>query len=95
MSAQKKEQLGFRYTYKLCHNYIALGKTQWLLVIYLRLRMDFELILSSFLLLFFAVNATQQNRGHFGVVKSTSSFLQKVYNNIFRLAKYMKHLTMN
>lgn len=50
MSAHKKEQLGFWYTYMLCHNFIAIGKTQWLLVIYLSLRMAFELILPSFLL---------------------------------------------
>ena len=55
--------------------------------------MAFELILASFLLFFFlaAKFTTQQN----SVVKSTSSFLQKVYNNIFLLAKFMKHLTMN
>ena len=77
----------------LCHNFIAIGKPQWLLVIYLSLRMAFELILASFLLFFFlaAKFTTQQN----SIVKSTSSFLQKVYNNIFLLAKFMKHLTMN
>lgn len=49
MSVQQKEQLGFRSTYMLRHNFIVQGKTQWLLVMYLSLRMrmiqTFELIL--------------------------------------------------
>lgn len=62
MSAHKKEQLGFGYTYMLCHNFIAIGKPQWLLVIYLSLRMAFELILASFLLFFFWQQNSQRNK---------------------------------